>query len=188
MVPLSECFMLDDECIINEELVKMIHHEGYTRIPVYRRKRENIIGVLHLTDIIFINPYVKIQISSVIDFYQRSVLKIDSDAKLGVVLKSFISGVSHLAIIYDRQDDESQETTAIGLITLTDVLHEILGIKTIEKNVGVKHSPDMNMKKSSYLVSKRKTRGKLPKTVSITTQLSTTIANFLKNGNLFFLI
>lgn len=55
MTHLDKTFMLDINSIIDNNLLKRIYSEGYSRIPIYEGSRENIVGVLMSRDLILIN-------------------------------------------------------------------------------------------------------------------------------------
>ncbi|KII73553.1 Metal transporter CNNM3 [Thelohanellus kitauei] len=176
--------MLERDDIVNQDLIKKIHNEGYSRIPIFKNVKSNVIGILHLTDIILLNPFVKIQVNTILNFHKRNVLKIPKDLNLASILQKFVSGVSHLAIIHDQAEEEgsSYDSPAIGIITLHDVIHEILGIDMNEKNINPPIAENERTRKCSIsLPPNKKFRHQWPKNETITSHLSNIIANFLKN-------
>ena len=56
MKPLEDAFMLDINLKIDKALLRHIYTQGYSRIPVYQKTRENIVGILYARDLILINP------------------------------------------------------------------------------------------------------------------------------------
>lgn len=51
MTPLSDVLMLDGDRSV-EEVMRLVVQSGYSRFPVYRDVRQNIIGVVHMKDIV----------------------------------------------------------------------------------------------------------------------------------------
>lgn len=56
MKPIEDAFMLDINLVIDKTLLRHIYSQGYSRIPVYQKTRENIVGILYARDLILINP------------------------------------------------------------------------------------------------------------------------------------
>lgn len=63
MTPLENTFMLNAEEKFNFELVATIFKTGYSRIPVYEVTQDNIIGLLFVKDLVFIDPGMYVVIS-----------------------------------------------------------------------------------------------------------------------------
>ena len=56
MTVLDDIFMLDVDVELDRDLMKTIYESGYSRIPIYKKHRENIVGVLLVKDLILIKP------------------------------------------------------------------------------------------------------------------------------------
>jgi metal transporter CNNM len=56
MTPLEKVYMLEIDSLLDKDLLKEIYSKGYSRIPIYEDKRENIVSVLLSRDLILINP------------------------------------------------------------------------------------------------------------------------------------
>lgn len=56
MTPLSDTYMLEASLSLDKKLLREIYSKGYSRIPIFEGKRENIIGLLLTRDLILINP------------------------------------------------------------------------------------------------------------------------------------
>ena len=116
MCPRIDMFALSDELSL-EEIIPIILEEGYSRIPVYHEKKDNIKGILYTKDLLpnLGNP----------DFVWQGVLKppiyVPENKKLDDLLKEFQQKKIHLAIVVDEYGGTS------GLITLEDIMEEIVG-------------------------------------------------------------
>ena len=116
MCPRMDMFALSDELSL-EEIIPIILEEGYSRIPVYHEKKDNIKGILYTKDLLpnLGNP----------DFVWQGVLKppiyVPENKKLDDLLKEFQQKKIHLAIVVDEYGGTS------GLITLEDIMEEIVG-------------------------------------------------------------
>ncbi len=54
MTPLDKVFMIDINSNLDEQTLKRIYSEGFSRIPVFEGERENIVGLLMARDLVLI--------------------------------------------------------------------------------------------------------------------------------------
>ncbi len=116
MCPRMDMFSLSDTLTL-EEILPLILEQGYSRIPVYHEKRDNIKGILYTKDLL---PNLEAP-----NFKWQKLLKppiyIPENKKLDDLLKEFQQKKIHLAIVVDEYGGTS------GLITLEDIIEEIVG-------------------------------------------------------------
>jgi putative hemolysin len=116
MCPRMDMFALSDELTI-EEILPIILEQGFSRIPVFQEKKDNIKGILYTKDLLpnLDNP----------NFVWQDVLKppiyVPENKKLDDLLKEFQQKKIHMAIVVDEYGGTS------GLITLEDIMEEIVG-------------------------------------------------------------
>ena len=116
MCPRMDMFALSDELTI-EEILPIILEQGFSRIPVFQEKKDNIKGILYTKDLLpnLDNP----------NFVWQVVLKppiyVPENKKLDDLLKEFQQKKIHLAIVVDEYGGTS------GLISLEDIMEEIVG-------------------------------------------------------------
>ena len=117
MSPRIDVFALDLSETFGEILPKIID-KGYSRIPVYKETIDQIVGVLFIKDLI---PHI----DENKDFQWQQLIRepffIPENKKLDNLLKEFQGMKNHLAIVVDEYGGTS------GLITLEDILEEIVG-------------------------------------------------------------
>ncbi len=105
------------------EVLQIILHAGYSRIPVYASTFDNIIGILYIKDLL---PYLEADET----FDWLSLLHkpffVPENKKLDDLLKEFQGKKMHMSIVVDEYGGAS------GLATLEDVLEEIVGDITDE--------------------------------------------------------
>lgn len=133
-----------------DELLEQVLSCPYTRIPVWRKKPENIIGVLHTK-----------QLARTLQSHKDNTESIDIEAlsakpwfilettTLLKQLQAFRSRREHFAIVVDEYG------AIMGIVTLEDVIEEIVGDITDEHDVpvsGVRPQPD-----GTYVVDGRVT-------------------------------
>ena len=103
-----------------EEALKAVLDSPYTRYPVYRESLDNIVGVLHIRDLI--EAMHDDGIASVdVETLVRAAYMVPETKDLGALLTEFRRTNQHLAIVIDEYG--SME----GIVTLEDLLEEIVG-------------------------------------------------------------
>jgi putative hemolysin len=116
MCPRIDMFALDIEEPFSEVLPKIVEY-GFSRIPVYKDNIDRIEGVLFIKDII---PHIDDA-----DFNWQAIIRepffVPENKKLDNLLREFQVMKNHLAIVVDEYGGTS------GLITLEDILEEIVG-------------------------------------------------------------
>uniref|UniRef100_A0A915HEV7 CBS domain-containing protein n=1 Tax=Romanomermis culicivorax TaxID=13658 RepID=A0A915HEV7_ROMCU len=131
MVKLEDVFMLSSDTVFDQACLKAIFEIGHSRIPIYEGNRQNVIGVFLTKRLITIDPNQGITLSHLIAdtsisraFYTG--LKVDQHMPLFELLNRFQTGtMSHIAFV-TRKNDVSKEEMIIGIVTLEDVIEELL--------------------------------------------------------------
>lgn len=122
MKPRIEMAALDAESNFKEVLAFVLE-AGYSRIPVFKENTDNVIGILYIKDLL---PYL----SKEHDFNWITVIRkpffIPENKKINDLLQEFRSMKMHLAVVVDEYGGAS------GIITLEDILEEIVGDITDE--------------------------------------------------------
>jgi CBS domain containing-hemolysin-like protein len=106
---------------VNEDIGKVrdiFLAEGYSRIPVYEKTIDLVIGVLHSKD--FMKRYISGETFSVRETMQEALF-VTSLMKISEVLKLMQKEKIHLAIVVDQYGGTE------GLVTLEDILEELVG-------------------------------------------------------------
>ncbi len=119
MVPKNDIKYLKNEMNLNEALIEShIHH--HTRMPLIRNNDINdVIGYINVKDIVStlqINPE-----NPTLRGISRPILYIKKDDSLSVVLNKLIRNHQHISIV------KNEKKEVVGLITLEDVIEEIIG-------------------------------------------------------------
>ncbi|WP_028951116.1 hemolysin family protein [Sulfurihydrogenibium subterraneum] len=114
VIPLSDVVAVADDKKVME-VVPVFKESGYTRIPVYRKRIDQIIGFVRSYDLLFAKP------NDPITKYIKGIRYIPEFTSLPNVLKGFKHYRDHIAVVVDERG------ATIGIITLRDVLEEIVG-------------------------------------------------------------
>ncbi|RMF58153.1 MAG: HlyC/CorC family transporter [Calditrichaeota bacterium] len=119
MVPRTDMVCVEENTDF-ETLVKLIDERGHSRIPLYSEGVDNILGVIHVKDLL---PYMTSEKVSrpALKELARPAYFVPETKKLGTLLKEFQRDKHHMAIVVDEYGGTA------GLITLEDIIEEIVG-------------------------------------------------------------
>lgn len=103
-----------------EELIGYVKDERYTRIPVYEGTVDNIIGILHLKDLIFL-----INEECTNDFKIRNKIRkpyfVSTGKKIDELFVDLQKSKTHIAVVIDEYGGTA------GIVTIEDLIEEIMG-------------------------------------------------------------
>ena len=111
----TEISAVDENCTY-EELMKIALGERYSRIPVYKNSIDEIIGIIHIKDLLGIDP-AKFAIKDII----REASFVPESQKLDDVLYILRTSSIHLAVVVDEYGGTA------GIVTMEDILEELVG-------------------------------------------------------------
>lgn len=114
MTARTSIFALDNESRIVDVLDEIIAN-GFSRIPVYEKNIDNIIGILYIKDIL------KADKNDLVSNYIREAFYIPETKTISKLLEEFRVNQKHMAIIIDEYGGTS------GLVSIEDILEEIVG-------------------------------------------------------------
>ena len=115
MIPLIEITAVEDTASI-EEAIEIISNKGYSRLPVYNDRIDNIIGIVSSFDLLGA-PQTKHSLKSLI----RMVPFVPESKPIDELLIELQKKRTHLAIAVDEYGG------TVGIITIEDILEEIVG-------------------------------------------------------------
>jgi Mg2+/Co2+ transporter CorB len=123
-----------------EQVVKAVLEAEVTRIPLWKGKPENIVGILHAKDLLRAiqtadGDLAKIDVTAI----ARPPWFVPDIRPLSEQLKAFRRRKTHFALVVDEYGE------VMGLVTLEDILEEIVGDITDEHDIvvpGVRPQPD----------------------------------------------
>jgi Mg2+/Co2+ transporter CorB len=115
-----------------EEIVREVLASPYTRLPLWREKHENIVGVLHAKDLLRALDAVGGDPNRLaIEAIALDTWFVPDTTSLGDQLKAFLNRKTHFALVVDEYGEVQ------GLVTLEDILEEIVGDIRDEHDVAV---------------------------------------------------
>lgn len=118
MVDRTKMFIIDADDhlqVIAQEIVR----KGFSRIPVFQEKHDNIIGILYAKDVL--NAMLSGNADKPVRELLRPAMFVPETILLDELLKEFQKAKVHLALVADEHGGIS------GLITIEDILEEIVG-------------------------------------------------------------
>jgi len=102
-----------------DQVAYYMAHEEHSRYPVYKNHKDNIIGYVHIKDIMrILNSDNR---EDTLEKYVKVIIKTDEKQKINSTFKKMIKNNSHISLV-TRKDGH-----ILGLITLEDILEEIVG-------------------------------------------------------------
>jgi magnesium and cobalt transporter len=117
MVPRVDILALDVDTPFAEAVKQMVEH-GHSRLPLYRERLDDVVGIVHIKDLL---PFAADGRSVTLDKIARKVLFVaPSLPVLDLLLQMRLSRV-HMALVVDEFGGID------GLVTIEDVIEEIVG-------------------------------------------------------------
>jgi putative hemolysin len=117
MVPRPRLFALDADTPPGE-VGSLIVESGFSRIPVYERSIDNVVGVVYVKDALrLLEKRQPVVIRKIL----HPVHLVPETKKVGELLKELQKRRSHMAVVVDEHGSVS------GLVTLEDLLEQIVG-------------------------------------------------------------
>ncbi len=114
VVPLSDVAAVPVGSKIRD-IIHIFKDTGFSRIPVYKKRIDQIVGVLRAYDL------VDADAKDTVDKIVRPIRYLPEFTSLPNVLKGFKQFKDHMAVVVDERG------ATMGIITLEDVLEEIVG-------------------------------------------------------------
>ena len=111
----SVVFVAQDET--DEEIMKKIEEEGYSRMPVYAEKEDHIIGILHTRDYLLKRGTPGFTLDQVM----LPPVFVPETAHLDALIKDMQTGHNHMVIVVNEYGETA------GIVTMEDILEELVG-------------------------------------------------------------
>ncbi|CAH2100658.1 unnamed protein product [Euphydryas editha] len=135
MTKLKDCYMLPINSILDFETMTEIVKSGYSRIPVYEGNRGNIVTVLFIKDLAFVDPDDNTPLRTLCQYYQNPCNFVFEDVTLDVMLKQFKEGhKGHMAFVQRIEEGDGDPVyETVGLVTLEDVIEEMIQAEIVDE-------------------------------------------------------
>jgi putative hemolysin len=127
-----------------DEVMKVAREEKYTRIPVYRDTIDDIIGILHIKDLIGIQPPDP-EHPFVLEKYIREPLFVHETRKISSLFGEMKTSGMQMAVIIDEYGG------TMGICTIEDMLEELVG--NITDEFDDEEQPLVRLSNGDYIVA-----------------------------------
>ena len=119
MMPRTKMFSLQSGLQLIDA-ADIIHKSGHSRIPIYGKNHDDIIGILHVRDILKHLKDPELQKKSLQEFV-REPIYVSQEKRMSDLLRQMQAKNTHMAIVVDEFGGVE------GLVTLEDLIEEIVG-------------------------------------------------------------
>jgi CBS domain containing-hemolysin-like protein len=134
MTPRTVIFSLNQQLKLSEA-VKAAGRWEHSRIPVFDKSPEDVVGIVHTRDVLV--ALAKNQTDDHLANMMRPIHFVAETARLNMVLGEFLELRQHLFAVIDEYGGLS------GLITLEDILEEILGREIVDESDEVEDKQEL---------------------------------------------
>ena len=117
MVPRTGIAAISIDCSL-EDIRDAFERHGYSRLPVYDKSLDNVVGFIHSKDLM---PYLLKSQEFRLEYVLKPPMYIVDTARLEDVLRQMQKAKSHFGFVVDEHGGVE------GIITLEDLLEEIVG-------------------------------------------------------------
>lgn len=117
MTNYEDVFCINIDSVLDFKTMREIYDSGFSRIPVYEDSKENIVHLLYIRDLAFVDADDKTTLASHVQFYKHDMLFFFDDTPLDEILKGFLDGKCHLGVIQTIREvpNKDPEYAAVGM-------------------------------------------------------------------------
>ena len=138
MTPRTVIFSLNQRLLISD-VVKNAGRWEHSRIPVFDKSPEDVVGIVHTKDILV--AFTKNETEDPLANLMRPIHFVAETARLNMVLGEFLELKQHLFAVIDEYGGLA------GLISLEDILEEILGREIVDESDQVADKQELARKR-----------------------------------------
>lgn len=140
MVPLVDVIAVRDDSPL-DEVIRVARQEGFSRLPVFHERLPNVIGLMHVFDLLVTN-----EARTAADVMKPPTFVPEMTPASDVLRRLQVEGVN-LAIVVDEYGG------AVGIIAIEDILEEVVG--EIEDEYDEEEDPVREANPGSWVVDGR---------------------------------
>ncbi|WP_346916164.1 hemolysin family protein [Clostridium sp.] len=100
-----------------DKIISVIKEEGFSRIPIYSDTIDNIVGILNVKDIIFMEDTKNFTLKN----YMREITYTYEFRKVTELFKDMNKNRQHMVVVLDEYGG------TVGIVTIEDLIEEIVG-------------------------------------------------------------
>src|SRR5690606_8878510 len=111
-----------DAALPPSEIIAAVLKSGHTRLPIFRDRPDNILGILNARDLLAALQHANGDASKIdIEKIAKPAWYVPDTREISDQLNAFLRRKTHFALVVDEYGE------VMGLITLEDILEEIVG-------------------------------------------------------------
>lgn len=126
ITPTTILFCLEADTILNSETIARIKDEHYSRIPIFKTEKDNIVGILFAKDLLGYD------LNSGATVFEKSrkqnIATIKEHQKLDIIFNHMMEEKIHMAFAYNDFG------LLLGIVTLEDIIEEILKAEIMDES------------------------------------------------------
>jgi len=123
MTPLVDVVALPGNAPL-EDFYKKVSETGFSRIPVYEERVDNLIGIVNVLDVLYAQPPP----TTIADFIQKDIYHEPESKRLYSLLRKLKRSRKAMVFVVDEYGG------VVGIVTIEDLVEEILGDIRDEKD------------------------------------------------------
>lgn len=129
MTPMQDVFTMSADTVLDVRMMDTLLSQGYSRIPVYAPdNHRNFIGMLLVKILITYDPEDAMRVR---DFALATLPETSPYTSCLDIINFFQEGKSHMVLV---SDDPGSDKGALGVVTLEDVIEELIGEEIIDES------------------------------------------------------
>lgn len=126
ITPSTILFSLEANTVLNIETISKIKDEHYSRIPIYKDEKNNIVGILFAKDLLGYD------INSGVTVFEKcrkeKLLFIEESCKLDFLLNRMMTERVHISFVFN------QFGLLVGIVSLEDIMEEIIKVEIMDES------------------------------------------------------
>jgi len=126
MTKAMDVFAFEENQKLNDDFFKEVNECGFSRLPIYRKDKTNIIGIMYVKDLIVEDE--NITIADTVEAFDSKFLTVRDSSLLDKVLTRMLKTRQHIAIVKDHNDNYA------GVISLEDIIEEIIQQEIVDED------------------------------------------------------
>lgn len=142
MTPRTDVVAIDIEDTSMDEIIATFMEEGYSRIPFYENDIDNVLGILHVKDLL---PIIKEKDVDIRKFLRKPIYSFEYQ-KSAYLFAQMRKNNSTMAIVLDEYGGTD------GIVTMEDLIEEIVGEIEDEYDEGSIDDEIRVLNKNAYLL------------------------------------
>ena len=125
--------------------------KGYSRIPIYKNHRNNVVGILRMKQLLGVHPSENLRLED-LHLELTNPFIVSEEMKAIDLLNEFRKGMSHMAFISNklskskiefhsigknsnnsRNENSNNEESIIGIVTLEDIIEKMFNVDILDE-------------------------------------------------------